>query len=61
MVIEKIRLADRQKTMPDSLTGVRLMSLKYFIEMRVRTRSLMLDTLAFSNGEIFMEMMFPKC
>jgi len=61
MVMEKIRLAERQNTMPDSLTGVRLTSLKYFMEIRVRTRSLMLETEAFSKGEIFIDMIFPIC
>lgn len=60
-VIEKMREADRQKTMPDSDTGLRLTSLKYFIEIRVSTRSLMFDTEAFSKGDIFIEIMLPSC
>jgi hypothetical protein len=58
-VIEKIMLAERQKTIPDSETGVRVTSLKYLIDIRVSTKSLMFETLAFSNGDIFIDMMLP--
>jgi hypothetical protein len=46
--------------MPASDIGLRVTSLKYSIEIRVSTRSLMLLTLAFSNGDIFMEIMLPR-
>lgn len=57
--MEKMRLAERQKTIPDSDTGFRVTSLKYLIEIRVSTKSFMLETLAFSKGEIFIEIMLP--
>lgn len=53
-VNEKMAEADRQKTMPTSEKPVSTKSWKYLMEMTVRTRSLMFDTLAFSKGEIFM-------
>lgn len=46
-VIEKIILADKQNTIPDSETGVNVTSLKYLIDISVKTKSLILETLAF--------------
>lgn len=45
--MEKIKLAERQNTIPDSDTGFRVTSLKYFIEIRVSTKSFIFETLAF--------------
>lgn len=59
-VIENIKEADKQKMIPDSEIGFRVTSLKYFIDMRVSTKSFMLETDAFSKGEIFIEMMLPS-
>lgn len=58
--MEKMRLAERQNTIPDSEMGFRVTSLKYFMDIRVSTKSFIFDTLAFSKGEIFMEMMLPE-
>lgn len=52
-VNEKMAEADRQKMMPTSEKPVSTKSWKYLMEMTVRTRSLIFDTLAFSKGEIF--------
>jgi hypothetical protein len=59
-VNEKTIEADRQKKMPTSEKEVRMKSWKYLMEMIVSTRSLMLDTLAFSKGEIFMLIVFAE-
>ena len=55
-VKEKIIDADRQKMIPTSEKPVSMKSWKYLMEMMVRRRSLILETLAFSKGEIFMLM-----
>jgi len=36
-----------------------LTSLKYLIDMRVRIRSFIFETLAFSKGEIFIAIILP--
>ena len=59
-VKEKMIDADRQKMMPTSENPVSMKSWKYLMEMMVRTRSLILDTLAFSKGEIFMLMVLAE-
>ena len=51
---EKIIEADRQKVSPIYDKDVISRSLKYWIEITVSIRSLMLETLAFSKGDIFM-------
>ena len=59
-VKEKMIDADRQKMMPTSEKAVSMKSWKYLMEMMVRTRSLILETLAFSKGEIFMLMVLAE-
>ena len=59
-VMENIKLAERQKTMPDYETGVKVISLKYLIDINVKTRSFMFETLAFSKGDIFIDIILPK-
>ena len=58
--MENIKLAERQNTMPDYETGVKVISLKYLIDINVKTRSFIFETLAFSKGDIFIDIILPK-
>ena len=58
--MENIKLAERQNTIPDYETGVNVISLKYLIDINVKTRSFIFETLAFSKGEIFIDIILPK-
>ena len=46
--------------MPDYETGVKVISLKYLIDINVKTRSFIFETLAFSKGDIFIDIILPK-
>jgi len=59
-VSENVMEADRQKNIPIYEKPVKTKSLKYFMETIVNTRSFMLDTLAFSKGEIFILIVLAK-
>jgi hypothetical protein len=57
-VKEKIIEAARQNVIPIYEIGFITKSLKYLIEIKVKTRSFIFDTLAFSKGDIFMLIVF---